>query len=86
MRPQQQVRDIRRGQLPLFKASINVAVLHILPSLSLKLAPKLEPARFVLELLPQDVQDHNAGHMATIIKLFDDVKKKEVGIYNFKET
>ena len=40
----------------------------------------------MLELLPQDVQYQNSGHTATIINLFDDVKKKEVGIYNFKET
>ena len=64
------------GIANIFKASVNVTVLHTLPSSSMKLAPKLKPARIVLESLPQDLQDHIAGHTATMINLFNEVKKR----------
>ena len=66
----------------IFKVSVSVAVPHALPYLSLK----LEPARVALELLPQDLQDRIGGHTETILNLFDDIKKKEVGISKFNET
>ena len=65
--------------------SVNVAVPQALPSSSLKLAPKLKPARVALESLPQDLQDHIAGHTATMLNLFDDVMKNEVGLSKFNE-
>ena len=66
--------------------SVNVAVPHDLPSSSLRLALKLEPERVALESLPQDLQDHIADHTSTMLNLFDDVKKKEVGLSKFNET
>ena len=68
------------GNANIVRLSFNVAVPHSLPSLSLKLAPKLEPAQVALESLQQYFQDHIAYHTATIPNLFSDVKNKEVGI------
>ena len=64
------------GTANIVRTSANVAVPHALPSSSLKLAPKLEPARVALESLPKDLQDHIAGHTATMLNLFDGVKEK----------
>ena len=66
--------------------SLDVAVPHALPSSSLKLASKIEPEQVALESLPQDLQDHIADHTSTMLNLFDDVKKKEVGLSKFNET
>ena len=66
------------GTSNIFKGSFNVSVPHALPSSSLKLVPKLEPAHVALELLPQDLQDHIPGHTATMLKLFDDIKKNSL--------
>ena len=57
----------------IFKASVNVAVLHALPSSSLKLATKLKPTQVALESLPQDLQDHISGHTTMMLNIFDDV-------------
>ena len=73
------------GTANIVSTSVNVAVPHALPSSSLKLAPKIEPARVALELLPQDLQDHIAGHTTNMLNLFNDVKKKEVGLSKFNE-
>ena len=67
-------RNIRMERISnIFKASVNVTIIHALPPLSLKLAPKLKPAQVALELLPQDLQDHSTGHTAMVLNLFDDV-------------
>ena len=62
------------GTANIVKSRMNVSVTHALPSSRLKLAPKLEPAQNALDSLPQDLQYHIAGHMATILNLFNDVK------------
>ena len=70
------------GTANIVSTRVNVAVPHALTSSSLK----LKPARFALESLPQYLQDNIAGHTTTMLNLFDDVKKKEVGISKFNET
>ena len=65
-----------KGTANIVKASVNVAVLHALRSPSLELAPKLEPAQVALESLPKYLQDHIVGHLAKILNLSDDIKKK----------
>ena len=62
-----------KGTANIVKASVNVAFLHALRSPSLELSPKLEPAQVALESLPKYLQDHIAGHTATMLNLFDDV-------------
>ena len=62
------------GTPNIVKARVNAAVPHPLFPSSLKLAPKLEPAQFVLESLQQDLQNHIAGHTETMLNLLDDVK------------
>ena len=74
MRPQQQERNGWRGQLTFVKASLDVAITHFLISLSMKLVPKIEPAKVALESLLQDLQDIISGHTAMLLNLFDDVK------------
>ena len=74
------------GTPNIVNTSVNVAVPHAFPSSSLKIAPKLKPARVALESLPQDLQYHISGHKAMMPNLFDDVKKKEVRISKFKKT
>ena len=70
----------------IFITSVNVAIPHALPYSSQKITLKLEPARVALESLLQDVQDHIADHTSTILNLFDDVKRKEVGLSKFNKT
>ena len=65
--------------------SINITVPHTLPSSSLKLAWKLEPAQVALESLPRYLQDHITDHTSTMINMFNDVKKKKVGLSKFNE-
>ena len=74
------------GTSNIIRASVNVAVPHTFPSSSLRLAPKIEPERAALDLLPQYLQDNISSHMATMLNLFDDVKKKEVGLSKFNKT
>ena len=74
------------GVAKIVKASVDVAVPHALQSSSHKLASKLEPAQSMLEFLPQDLQDQISSYMETMLNLFDDVKKKEVGISKFNKT
>ena len=74
------------GTANIVSTSVNVDVQHALPSSSLKLAPKTEPARVALESLPQDLQDHIDGHTTKMLNHFNDVKKKEVGLSKFNET
>ena len=74
------------GTYNVCKGSFNVTFLHALPSSSLKLAPKLEPAHIELESLPQDLQYHIPSHMATMLNLFADIKEKQVGMSKFNET
>ena len=74
------------GTPNIFKTSVNVAVPNVLPSLSMKFALKLKPARVAIELLPQDLQYPIAGHTATMLNLLDDVRKKEAGISKFNKT
>ena len=46
-------RKIRtEGTTNIVRASVNVLVLHALPSSNMKLAPKIEPARVALKSLP----------------------------------
>ena len=74
------------GKANIFIVSVNVAVPHALPSSSMKIAPKLEPTRVALVPLPKYLQDHIASHMATMLNLFNDVKKKEVELSKFNKT
>ena len=65
--------------------SVNFTVPHALPSSSLKLVLKFEPAQVALESLPQYLQDHITDHTSTMINMFNDVKKKKVGLSKFNE-
>ena len=65
--------------------SVNVAAPVFLPPPKVKLAPNLEPARAAIESLPtKTTQDHIAGLTAAMVRLFDDVKKKEAGLSKFE--
>ena len=66
------------GTANIGRVRVNVAFPHALLSSSMKLAMKLEPLWVALESLPQDLQDHIAGHTTTMLNLFNETKQKSI--------
>ena len=51
---------------------------------NLKLALKSEPARAVIELLPNEIQDHIANQADAMCDLYNDVKRNDDGLSNIQ--